>query len=356
MTPNVTSSDHGVHSDVGDAMYKLPLSAFIPPYLANDIVPWHGDFCYSRVGIHRRLLLQLLVEGFLPIASQQRGLPSANNRYLPSSRIMLLPKLHEHRCMIPLQGQTPFHVSKSIRKKTRNAAFHLTLNRSFEQVVSECWKQHGNHHCWLYEPLISRFRQLQQATCRNQPYSARLSDNNTCPVHFYSVELWDSDNELVAGELGYTVGSVYTSLTGFSNQDSAGSIQLTALGILLQQSNFTMWDLGMEMPYKLNINGEGGTILMPRHEFVQYIHQTRLSRGAHLSVATVPVASLIHSATPPTNVASIPTISKNQQKKQARSLKRLQNKAKQLQTVPLGALGSDPHPSSVTSGIIGCDR
>jgi hypothetical protein len=93
----------------------------------------------------------------------------------------------------------------------------------------------------------------------------------SCRIRLYSVECWNTDGVLVAGELGYTVGSCYTSLTGFSNTSSAGSVQLAALGSQLVQQGFTLWDLGMDMEYKRKL----GATLMPRRDFVRHVQSVR---------------------------------------------------------------------------------
>ena len=90
--------------------------------------------------------------------------------------------------------------------------------------------------------------------------------------------MWNLETgELSGGELGCSVGGVYTSLTGFSSEDNAGSVQLAALGKLLEQSDFEYWDLGMEMEYKIRLGAE----LMTRADFVQEIHRTR---GEHSDI------------------------------------------------------------------------
>lgn len=88
---------------------------------------------------------------------------------------------------------------------------------------------------------------------------------------------------MAGGELGYTVGSIYTSLTGFAAEDSAGSVQLATLGRLLTQLGFSLWDLGMEMDYKMSL----GCHLMPRDEFLAHVYAVRFTKG-HLILPTGP--------------------------------------------------------------------
>jgi hypothetical protein len=65
---------------------------------------------------------------------------------------------------------------------------------------------------------------------------------------------------------------MYTSLTGFSRQDSAGSVQLAAWGRYLQQKQFAIWDLGMDMAYKRQLGAQE----WPRQEFVNFVHTHRV--------------------------------------------------------------------------------
>ena len=221
-----------------------PIEHYIPPYLRRMVFPYHGDFCQTPL-FHPRLLVQIMAEGFLPIATKG----------------VLLPKLHHERSVIFLPHQ--LHLSKSVVKKSNK--FFFTINTAFREVVHGCHAQHD--HCWLYPPLVDAFHAIYKSTAME----ATLEDGITkSRVRVYSIEVWQ-DSNLVAGELGYTVGSVYTSLTGFSKVDSAGSVQMAALGKVLCEANFTMWDLGMDMDYKRKL----GAILLPRSDFVRHIHAER---------------------------------------------------------------------------------
>eukprot|EP00535_Pseudo-nitzschia_heimii_P000147 CAMPEP_0197184074 /NCGR_PEP_ID=MMETSP1423-20130617/9126_1 /TAXON_ID=476441 /ORGANISM="Pseudo-nitzschia heimii, Strain UNC1101" /LENGTH=353 /DNA_ID=CAMNT_0042634797 /DNA_START=8 /DNA_END=1069 /DNA_ORIENTATION=- len=232
------------------------LEKWIPEYLKQFIIPYHDEFCYTRI-YHYRLVAALMMEGFLPIATEG----------------VILPKLHHKRCVVSLPDG--LHVSKSVRKKSKK--FRFTINQCFDRVVEACRQQHGTR-CWLYPDLVETFKQIHDAGQVNSIVNptANMTKTEEAPVRLYSIEVWnDESGKLVAGELGYTVGSIYTSLTGFSAQDSAGSVQLAGLGRLLCKIGFVLWDLGMDMEYKRSI----GSHLMNRKDFVDHIVDVRVTQG-----------------------------------------------------------------------------
>jgi Leu/Phe-tRNA-protein transferase len=233
---------------------------YLPDYLRRLVLHSHGDF-FQTPCFEERLVAHLMAEGFLPI----------------STNYLLLPKLHARRCVIPT-GR--LHIAKSAKKRSKKYSF--SINQAFSAVVEGCHAQHGIS--WLYPKIVAAFYQLFRKGTTGT--LARVHDDSSgedawgiSVVRLYSMEVWNaSSGQLVAGELGYTVGSIYTSLTGFSAEDGAGSVQLAALGALLQHLGVTMWDLGMFMDYKERL----GAIEMPRPEFVAHVHRVRISHSSLL--------------------------------------------------------------------------
>lgn len=154
---------------------------------------------------------------------------------------LLLIKLHRERCVIDFPQ---LHVGK----KTVRAAQHysLSMNQAFSEVYDKCLAQHESF--WIYPPLREVFQSLQE-----RPFLLHTS-NGVVTIRVHSVEVWnDATGELVAGELGFHVGAVYASLTGFYTESGAGTVQMVALGRLLASRNFAFWDLGMSMEYKTRL-------------------------------------------------------------------------------------------------------
>lgn len=237
-------------NETSTAIVQKHPQEYLPKYLHRYVQHSHGDFFISPY-FDPRLIATLMYEGFLPIATPN----------------YLVPKLHKERCVIyPLHSTTEnkstVHISKNVKKRSKK--FTLTCNQSFRNVVQGCHDQHGIS--WLYPPIVDAFETILENTSLLEPHQT-----NTFPIQFYTVEVWNLEGDLVGGELGYAFGTIYTSLTGFSKEDNAGSVQLAALGQFLWEQGFEMWDLGMELEYKQRLGARN----MPRHEFVQTVKELR---------------------------------------------------------------------------------
>ena len=155
------------------------------------------------------------------------------------------------------------HIGKSTKRHAKN--FRISVDKCFNLVAKGCRNQHGTN-CWLYPPLLQAYLAIHLNKLTNRG------------VSFHSFEVWNKDDKLVAGELGYAVGGAYTSLTGFSDASFAGNVQLHATGYLLRQLGFLMWDFGMHMKYKEDL----GAIEIPRKEFVARLTSLRDFRPRRL--------------------------------------------------------------------------
>ena len=154
-----------------------------------------------------------------------------------------------------------FRVNKKVKKLA--SKYTLSVNTAFEAVMEGCIEHHERN--WLFPPLRAALSAIN---------SGRAELPSNCPVKVHSVELWNETGELVAGELGYTVGAIYTSMTGFYTESGCGNVQLAALGGLLQRLKFQLWDLGMDMEYKQKL----GAAKVPRAEWVRMVREQRTAR------------------------------------------------------------------------------
>jgi len=221
----------------------------ILPHLVDNGLPDGGEFLLADLADDERTasVIALLVwHGFL---SMQGG-------------GMLLPKIHKSRCILAPQDM---HIGKKVRRRAKG--FHLTVNQAWPVVVTSIQKytftrQQGD--CWLSDTLADAYQAV-----------GRLPPELRHGVLFHSIELWHSDSgELVAGEIGYTCGSVYSSCTGFAMKDKysgSGAVQLAALGKWLVRCGFTMWDFGMELDYKRELGGHA----VPRSEWARHVRTSR---------------------------------------------------------------------------------
>ncbi|MDR0760771.1 MAG: GNAT family N-acetyltransferase [Treponema sp.] len=212
----------------------------------------YGDeFCYA-LNFDPLFIAALMRAGFL-VMSVAVGPYRGPDRKL--RRYVLLPKLHLERSVVFWED---LHETRTARRLLKR--YELRYDADFDRILERCVEVHGND--WLTPPLQSSVKAI------------RAIDNSLVrPVSFGLYR----DGKLAAGEFGVVTGRVYTSYSGYRDEDSAGTVQMVLTGRYLRDTGFAFWDLGMPLAYKDRL---GARNISPRL-FVE------LFRGALVNAANV---------------------------------------------------------------------
>lgn len=158
---------------------------------------------------------------------------------------ILLPEMQTAYAVLDWEN---LHVSRKVKKLLNRSAaepgrYELTFCDDPGEVIRSVRKQFGAES-WLTDDYESLIYQL----------SASRS------FQFHTIELREK-GVLTAGELGYTCGRVYTSLTGFSSRkkehNNHGNLQMVLLANRLKKSDYAFWNMGHPyMDYKFAIGAK----------------------------------------------------------------------------------------------------
>ena len=100
---------------------------------------------------------------------------------------------------------------------TTPGAFTInSIDEDFEGCIKNILETYEK--TWLTPLLVDGFRQIHNGAPTK--YGTKI----------HSVGVWDkTTNELVAGEIGFRNGHLYSSLSGFRKRNHVGNIQMSAL-------------------------------------------------------------------------------------------------------------------------------
>jgi Leu/Phe-tRNA-protein transferase len=165
------------------------------------------------------------------------------------SRIPIMAvKLHHERSIVDLRFVAP-HIQKKTKKISNR--FTCSLNAddgSFERALEMINRRHPSN--WLSPMLAQSLQRIQSPEMRMLVW-----------------EVFNADKNLVAVEIGYVHGKIYTSMTGAYEEDGAGSVQLATTAGWLLHNDFLVWDFGMQMEYKRGL----GARTVPRNVWLEYV-------------------------------------------------------------------------------------
>ena len=189
--------------------------------------------------------------GFIAITLKRNG------------RLMLLPQLQSSYALLDWNN---LKIDKKVGKilngnRIEDENIRLNINSDPGVVLKNLFSIWGDT-LWLkpqYEKLITDLAS-----------SNEQENDNTFRI--WGVTLTAGKSSLpIAGELGYTIGKTYTSLTGYFNREKKefnnfGKLQMVMLAKILEQKGIAFWNLGHpHMKYKIDL----GARVVSRDKFLE---------------------------------------------------------------------------------------
>lgn len=169
---------------------------------------------------------------------------------------LLLPELQASYAVLDWEN---LRIDRSVARLLENPVTRASITFGFSEEMAPVLDHLVAAHdgCWIHPPyrdLLNRLAGFAHPRFRLRTVEVREQSSGT----------------LVAGELGYTLGATYTSLTGFFRRDERrwnnyGKLQLVMLAGALRDAGYAFWNLGHPcMAYKTAL----GARILPRHEFL----------------------------------------------------------------------------------------
>ena len=180
-------------------------------------------------------IARLMKAGFL-VMSETLTLEEEN----PAVVDLVLPKLHLVRSALFFEN---LHIKRSI--KGILPRYELRFDTDFEDIVNKCLVIHGSG--WLTPSLVESLFLIKRQTRNPLPDLAPAVF--PLPVSFGLYR----DGALKAGEFGVICGRVYTSYSGFKEEDNAGTVQMILMIHALEAAGFDFLDFGMPINYKTDL-------------------------------------------------------------------------------------------------------
>ncbi len=230
---------------------------FIGSWKDLDVLPKNnrGEFSLSPT-FHPDFLVAVVKHGAFPMTTNISRIP------------IMAVKLHHERCLIDLRFRSP-HVQTKTKKHANR--YHFAINaddKAFDRAVAMIQRKHPSN--WMSGMLVEGLKKVNSEEMRMVVWEVteRKKENlKKVSIVFVCFKVFNRDNLLVAVEIGYCHGKIYTSMTGAFEEDGAGSVQLATTAGWLLSNNFLVWDFGMHMGYKQDL----GAITVPRTVWLEFV-------------------------------------------------------------------------------------
>lgn len=154
------------------------------------------------------------------------------------------------RGIIPLDG---FNIPRSLKKFMLHCDYTFTINRAFDHVIKACAdipRGDGNG-TWINNDIENWFSCLHHAG------------------YAHSIEVWDTENNLIGGLYGLAQGGCFNGESMFSTKENASKIALVHLVAHLKNKGFSLLDTQFTNDHLKQF----GCIEIPQEEYLALLNK-----------------------------------------------------------------------------------
>lgn len=160
-------------------------------------------------------------------------------------KFILLPEIQFDYALLDFDD---IIIPSKVKKMLKKDNYIFKINSSFQDVLDNIKNYHNDS--WLEDEYIKILNNIKK--------NEKLIKN----FKLISVELYEKETfELISGEIGYKIGQIYTSLSGFTNKNKKynnwGKLQLVLLNQYLKDNHYKFWNLGHpQLQYKIDLGAK----------------------------------------------------------------------------------------------------
>lgn len=166
----------------------------------------------------------------------------------------LLPEIQFDYAIMDFEN---IKIPKKVSKLLKEENYLFSINKKFDEVLEKIKAYHDES--WIKDEYIKILNNIKK------------DNNKEIDFKLLSIEVSEKEtNLLISGEIGYKIGNIYTSLSGFTTKSKRynnwGKLQLVLLNKYLEENSYKFWNLGHpQLLYKLDL----GARIYTREEFIK---------------------------------------------------------------------------------------
>jgi leucyl/phenylalanyl-tRNA--protein transferase len=159
------------------------------------------------------------------------------------------------RAILPLSG---LRIARSLRQSTRR--YKVSVDADFEGVIRRC-ADPTRRDPWITEEFVDAYVQLHRLGWA------------------HSIEVWDSDGDLVGGLYGVSIGALFAGESMFHDARDASKVALVHLVVVMSKGGGRLLDVQWLTPHLESL----GAVVIGRDEYLRRLPSALVGPDPFLS-------------------------------------------------------------------------